>query len=204
MVWCRLIFDTGSRNISRIDRKLLLNTSYMMTLSNGNILHVTGTLYGKFTSHRWIPLTKATDVELWYFLWVNNRDTGDLRRHGAYDDVTAMYEHNCWTANCGLWYFSRDGSSIFDILFGDSPTILVIFNIIFSVNKCSIFLYSILKCVALEYQCLAIVERRIEKKKKNNMRDLRFDEFVQKSIPSRLWHFHYCSSMIALESTKLF
>ena len=26
-------------------------------------------LCGKFTGHRWIPLTKATDAELWCFLW---------------------------------------------------------------------------------------------------------------------------------------
>ena len=37
--------------------------------SNGNIFRVTGTLYGEFTGHRWIPLTKASDAELWCFLW---------------------------------------------------------------------------------------------------------------------------------------
>ena len=41
----------------------------MMTSSKGNIFHVTGTLWGEFTGHRWIPLTKASDTELWYFLW---------------------------------------------------------------------------------------------------------------------------------------
>ena len=41
----------------------------MMTSSNGNIFHVTGPLCGEFTGHRWIPLTKASDVELWCFLW---------------------------------------------------------------------------------------------------------------------------------------
>ena len=34
-------------------------------LSNGNIFHVTGPLWGEFTSHWWIPLTKASDTELW-------------------------------------------------------------------------------------------------------------------------------------------
>ena len=29
---------------------------------------VTGTLCGEFTDHRWIPLTKASDAELWCFL----------------------------------------------------------------------------------------------------------------------------------------
>ena len=45
--------------------------------------------------HRWIPLTKASDVELWYFLWsnvwVNNWDTSDLRRHWAHKDITEMW-----------------------------------------------------------------------------------------------------------------
>ena len=29
-----------------------------MTSSNGNIFHVSGFLYGKFTSHQWIPQTQ--------------------------------------------------------------------------------------------------------------------------------------------------
>ena len=41
----------------------------MMTSSNGHIFRVTGPSYGKFTGHRWIPLTKASDAELWCFLW---------------------------------------------------------------------------------------------------------------------------------------
>ena len=41
----------------------------MMTSSNGNIFRVTGLLCGEFTGHRWIPRTKASDVELWCFLW---------------------------------------------------------------------------------------------------------------------------------------
>ena len=53
------------------------------------LLH--GPLSGEFTGHRWIPLAKASDAELWCFLWsagwVNNREAGDLRRHCAYYDV---------------------------------------------------------------------------------------------------------------------
>ena len=41
----------------------------MMTSSNGNIFRVTGHLWGEFTGPRWIPLTKASDAELWCFLW---------------------------------------------------------------------------------------------------------------------------------------
>ena len=42
---------------------------YMMTLSNGNIILVSGHLCGEVTGHRWIPLIKANDPELWCFLW---------------------------------------------------------------------------------------------------------------------------------------
>ena len=41
----------------------------MMTSSNGKIFHVTGPLCGEFTGHRWISFTKASDAELWYFVW---------------------------------------------------------------------------------------------------------------------------------------
>ena len=33
------------------------------------IFRVTGHLCGEFTGPRWIPRTKASDAELWYFLW---------------------------------------------------------------------------------------------------------------------------------------
>ena len=78
-----------------------LLTYSMMTSSNGNIFRVTGHLCGEFTDHRWIPLTKASDAELWCFLWsapwinswVNNREAGDLRRHHAHYDVIVMITH---------------------------------------------------------------------------------------------------------------
>ena len=41
----------------------------MITSSNGNIFCVTGHLCGESTSHRWIHRTKASDAELWCFLW---------------------------------------------------------------------------------------------------------------------------------------
>ena len=41
----------------------------MMTSSNGNIFRVTGPLCGEFPGLRWIPRTKASDTELWCFLW---------------------------------------------------------------------------------------------------------------------------------------
>ena len=41
----------------------------MTMSSNGNIFRVTGLFREKFTDYRWIPHTKASDAELWYFLW---------------------------------------------------------------------------------------------------------------------------------------
>ena len=41
----------------------------MMTSSNGNIFRVTDHLCGEFTDPQWIPHTKASDGELWCFLW---------------------------------------------------------------------------------------------------------------------------------------
>ena len=46
-----------------------INSACMTMSSNGNIFCVTGPLCREFTSHRWIPLTKGSDAELWCFLW---------------------------------------------------------------------------------------------------------------------------------------
>ena len=40
----------------------------MIAPSNGNILRVAGPLWGESTGHRGIPLTKASDANLWCFL----------------------------------------------------------------------------------------------------------------------------------------
>ena len=68
----------------------------MVTSSNGNIFRVTGPLWGESAGDRWIPLTEASEAELWCFLcdwphgWAYNRNDGDLRRHRANYDVTVM------------------------------------------------------------------------------------------------------------------
>ena len=45
------------------------NTPFHDDVINGNIFRVTGHLCGEFTGPRWIPPTKASDAELWNFLW---------------------------------------------------------------------------------------------------------------------------------------
>ena len=89
--WFRDVLKVGSKSDSSIDlnvfdddwraawwrasetgimAKVCLNyLKHMMTSSNGNIFRVAGPLCGEFTGPRWIPLTKASDAELWYFLW---------------------------------------------------------------------------------------------------------------------------------------
>ena len=69
----------------------------MMTPSNGNIFRVTDPMWGEYTGHRWISLTKASKAELWYFLfcvwtngWANSPDDGDLRRRYAHYDVDVI------------------------------------------------------------------------------------------------------------------
>ena len=39
----------------------------MMASSNGKIFRVTGHLFGEFTDNRWIPRTKASVAEIWWF-----------------------------------------------------------------------------------------------------------------------------------------
>ena len=94
--WIVLGLATHIRVMQCTDSALTL---IMMMSSNGNLSRVTGPLCGEFTDHRWIPLTKASDAELWRFLssvpawingWVNNREAGDLRRHRARYDVIVM------------------------------------------------------------------------------------------------------------------
>ena len=51
------------------DFEYIYHIGNMMTSSNGTIFRVTGHLCGEFTSHRWIPHTKASDAELWCCLW---------------------------------------------------------------------------------------------------------------------------------------
>ena len=51
-----------------------------MTSPNGNIFLVTGPLWGESTGHRWIPLTKVSDAELWcFFVSLNKRLNKQLR-----------------------------------------------------------------------------------------------------------------------------
>ena len=66
--WCR--FSSTMNNVgtyihTQQNKAQQNHVHLIMTSSNGNIFRVTGPLCG----HRWIPRTKASDAELWCFLW---------------------------------------------------------------------------------------------------------------------------------------
>ena len=94
----------------------------MMMSSNGNICRVTGLMCGEFTGERWSPLSKASDAELWCFLWsaseqngsANNRGASDLICHLAFYDAKVMtvpiniYRQMCMSITAPLitfWIF---------------------------------------------------------------------------------------------------
>ena len=63
---------------SHILSKSHIKQIHMITSSNGNIFRVTGHLCGEFIGPRWIPRTKASDAELWCFLWSASEWTIEL------------------------------------------------------------------------------------------------------------------------------
>ena len=67
---------------SMCGRSMILMEHYekyflIMMSSNGNMFRITGPLWGEFTGHRWIPLTKASFAELWCFVWSSPEQTVD-------------------------------------------------------------------------------------------------------------------------------
>ena len=61
--------DTSPTIFLLIISRCYKNKQIMMTSSIGRIFRITGHLCGEFTGPRWIPRTKASEAELWYFLW---------------------------------------------------------------------------------------------------------------------------------------
>ena len=66
-----LTTNTSSYSIDIFTEQCKYNNLRCTTFmsSNRNILRVTDPLWGEFAGHRWIPLAKASDAELWCFLW---------------------------------------------------------------------------------------------------------------------------------------
>ena len=97
----RLLYD--SSNVNKVIDKNMVKCPKWIHAHDDVIkwkhFRVTGPLCGEFTGHRWIPLTKTSDAEVWCFLWitgwVNNHEAGHLRRHRAHHDVTVMTIWQC-------------------------------------------------------------------------------------------------------------
>ena len=76
-----------------------------MTSSNGKIFPVTGHLCGEFTSHRWIPHTKASDAEFWCFLLY----TSEFKRLSKqslgwwFETLSRPLWRHCDGHRCGRW-----------------------------------------------------------------------------------------------------
>ena len=69
----------------------ICGTIFMMKSSNGNIFRVTGLLWGLFNGHRWIPLTEASDAELWCFLcFAPEHTTAQTTEASVIWDATAL------------------------------------------------------------------------------------------------------------------
>ena len=82
----RLIHQTCNKNYD------------MMTSSNRSIFHVTGPLWGDSTGHRWIPLTKTSDAELWSFLWSASvqRVKQAIETQVIWDDIALIMTSSKW------------------------------------------------------------------------------------------------------------
>ena len=63
---------------------------FMITSSNGNIFRVTGPLCGEFTGDRWIPLTKASDAQLWWANGLNKQS-----RRWWFETLSCSLWHHC-------------------------------------------------------------------------------------------------------------
>ena len=63
---------------------------------------VTGPLWGESTDHRWIPLTKASDAELWCFLWYAPEQTVEqtIIRPAIWDATRSLWRHCDETMGC--------------------------------------------------------------------------------------------------------
>ena len=88
--YARLYTRPYFHNVEHIAMNIA-NNQHMMTSSNGNIFCVTLPLCEEFNGHRWIPLTKASDAELWCFLWFVPEQTIELTiEKPVIDDAIAL------------------------------------------------------------------------------------------------------------------
>ena len=124
----------------------------MMTSWNGNIFRVTGPLYGEFTGHRWIPLTNASDAELWCFCLKKQLSK---QSSGWWFETPSRSLWRHWNVTCGYGY-PHEVSLLAFILFksrnigvrsGDQSTIPVGTNICLKCNGTPPFFATLLEVI---------------------------------------------------------
>ena len=95
---------------------LLVMLKSMMPSSDGNIFHVTGPFWGESTSYRCIPLTKASDAELWCVLWsgLNKQSSKQLRHR-----LRRRHAHT--VMHRGLGHVASQDSVMNALIIGLSP-----------------------------------------------------------------------------------
>ena len=92
--------DTKFKSVAQ--NVFLYHKVIMITPSDGSIFRVTGLLWGEFTGHRWIPLTKASEAEFdnFFYLRLNKRLTKQSRRRWLETPLCPLSRH--W--NDDSWY----------------------------------------------------------------------------------------------------
>ena len=89
---------------SSTSQELCTRLITMMTSSKGNIRRVTDPLWGESTGQRRIPLTNASDAELWCFLWSTQTAEQKVEMpviwDARYDVIVTWFETLLWRS---LW-----------------------------------------------------------------------------------------------------
>ena len=68
-LWYQFEIKFNKRHVDLWELLHKVMKQLMMTSSAGNIFRVTEVLCEEFTGHRWTVRLKASNAELWYFLW---------------------------------------------------------------------------------------------------------------------------------------
>ena len=105
----------GRYTIGRLNLALVYRYQFiMMTSSNGNIFRVTGHLCGEFTGPRWIPRTKASEAELWCFLWSASEQTIEktMTRLVIWDAIEPSVTSLWCMENDSLWNILAVGAVV--------------------------------------------------------------------------------------------
>ena len=91
-IFCSQMLRTNIPGVWLLNIRSII-AHYMMTSSNGNIFRVTGPFWGESTGHRWIPLTNASDAELWCCLRLNKRLSKQSRRRWFETPSRSSWHH---------------------------------------------------------------------------------------------------------------